>query len=348
MSFGASPIPGFGHNGGPPMNGLSRLGFRTFDTIGHRDQRMTDSTGVFLQSELERLDPILHEPLAGYTYLRDIPLRQDVTIADEASSFASLGFAAAGGINPTGVSWVGKTSTAITGIQADVGKVVTPLNLWAMELAYTIPELESSIKVNRPIDKVKLDGLNLKANMDADQIGYVGDATVGSFGLLNSPDVVATNATGTFASYAATANGQAAILATFNQALMAAYTQSGYTIVPNKVGLPPIQFGLLQQVVSSAGSVSILEYLKKNTVASSMNGVDLEIVPMKWAVGRGVGGTDRMVVYTQDESRVRLPITPMLNTPIQYRGLHYLTYYYRRIGAVEITNSQTMYYVDGI
>lgn len=349
MSYGASPIPGFGHNGGPPM-GLDRLGFRTFDAMSHRDTRMLDSAGVFLTSELERLDPILHEPLAGYTYLRDVPLREDVTIGDEASSFASVGYASPGGINPTGVAWIGKTSTAITGIQADVGKVVTPLNLWGMELAYTIPELLSSQQLNRPIDRVKLDGLNLKANQDADQIAYVGDATVGSFGLLNHPDVVATNAAGTFASLitAAGAGAQNALLDVFNQGLMAAYAASGFTIVPGKVGLPPIQFGKLQQIVSGAGSVSILEFLKKNTVASSMNGVDLDIVPMKWAVGRGVSNTDRMVFYTQDPSRVRLPITPMQNTPIQYRGIHYLTYYYRRIGAVEITNSQLMYYVDGI
>ena len=345
MAFGASPLlPGLGHNGGPP------LGFRTFDRLSHLDARTVDSAGVFLQSELERLDPVLHEPLAGYTYLRDVPLRQDVTIGDEASSFASVGYAAAGGINPTGISWVGKTSTAITGIQADVGKVVTPLNLWAMELGYTIPELLSSQQVNRPIDRVKLDGLNLKANQDADQIAYVGDATVGSYGLLNNPDVVATNAAGTFASYlpgSGTPN-QTAVLDIFNQGLMAAYTASGFTHVPGKVGLPPIQFGKLQQTVSQAGSVSLLEYLKKNTVASSINGVDLEIVPIKWLVGRGVSGTDRMIFYTQDESRVRLPITPMQNTPIQYRGLHYLTYYYRRIGSVEITNSQLMYYVDGV
>ena len=332
----------FGHNGGPPM-GLSRLGFQTFDRARMTDARMMDSSGAFLESELERLDPILHLPLAGYTYSRDVPLRTDVTIADEASSFASLGFASPGGINPTGVSWVGKTSTAIPGIEADVGKVVTPLNLWAMELAYTIPELESSLKVNRPIDRMKLDGLNLKANQDVDQIAYVGDATVGSYGLLNSPDVVATNATATFAT-----STPAQILATFNAGIMAAYTASGYTVAPRKVGVPPIQFGALQQVVSSAGNVSVLEYLKKNTVASSMNGVDLDIVPMKWAVGRGVGGTDRMVFYTDDEQRVRLPITPLLNTPVQYRGIHMMTYYYRRIGAVEITNSQLIYYVDGV
>lgn len=338
----------FGHNGGPPM-GLSRLGFQTFDRARMADARVMDSAGAFLASELERLDPILHLPLAGYTYSRDVPLRTDVTIADEASSFASVGFASPGGINPTGVSWIGKTSTAIPGIEADVGKFVTPLNLWGMELAYTIPELESSLKVNRPIDRMKLDGLNLKANQDVDQIAYVGDATVGSYGLLNSPDVTATNASGTFASYlSGNTPNQAAVLSIFNAGLMAAYTASGFTTVPKKVGLPPIQFGLLQQVVSSAGSASILEYLKKNTVASSYNGVDLDIVPMKWAVGRGVGGTDRMVFYTDDEQRIRLPITPLLNTAVQYRGIHMMTYYYRRIGAVEITNSQLIYYVDGV
>ena len=332
----------FGHNGGPQM-GLSRLGFQTFDRSRMVDTRMTDGAGAFLANELERLDPVLHLPLAGYTYSRDVPLRTDVTIADEASSFASVGFASPGGINPTGVSWIGKTTTAIPGIEADVGKVVTPLNLWGMELAYTIPELESSLKVNRPIDRMKLDGLNLKANQDVDQIAYVGDATVGSYGLLNSPDVTATNASATFAT-----STPAQILATFNAGIMASYTASGYTVAPRKVGLPPIQFGALQQVVSSAGNVSVLEYLRKNTVASSMNGVDLDIVPMKWAVGRGTSGTDRMVFYTDDETRVRLPITPLMNTPVQYRGIHYLTYYYRRIGAVEITNPQLIYYVDGI
>lgn len=332
----------FGHNGGPPM-GLGRLNFQTFDRARMADARMFDTAGVFLESELEKLDPVLHLPLAGYTYSRDIPLRTDVTIADESSSFANLGFASPGGINPTGVAWIGKTSTAIPGIDTDVGKVVTPLNLWGMELAYTIPELESSIRLNRPIDRIKLDGINLKANQDLDQIAYIGDATKNSYGLLNSPDVTATNAAQSFAN-----STPQQILATFNAGLMASYTATGYNVVPRKVGLPPIQYGQLQQVVSSAGSVSVLEYLKKNTVASSMNGIDLDIVPMKWAVGRGVGGADRMVFYTDDESRVRLPVTPLLNTAVQYRGIHMMTYYYRRIGAVEITNPQLIYYVDGV
>lgn len=344
LQRGLAPL--FGHNGAPPM-GLDRLSFRTFD--GVTDARTMDSSGAFLQSELERLDPILHQPLAGFTYLRDIPLREDVTFEDESSSFASVGYASPGGIAPSGIAWVGKTATAITGIQADVGKVVTPLNLWAMELGYTVAELASSQRVNRPIDRMKLDGLNLKANQDADMIGYVGDTYVNSYGLTNSPDVSVTNApNGASGSATFAQKTQDEILADVNFMLMQSYAATGYTLVPDTIGLPPTQYGRLSRVNSSAGSVSILNYLKTNTFASEKNGRELSIVDMKWLVGRGVGGTDRMIAYTRDPSRVRLPLTPMQNTPIQYRGLHYLTYYYRRLGAVEITNPQTMFYLDGI
>ena len=345
---GFSPL--FGHNGGPSFNPMAGLGFRTFDSVRSRDARMYDSAGVFLQNELERLDPELHLPITGVFWQRDMPIREDVTVGDEASSFIRAAFASPGGISPTGVHWIGKTTTAIPGILVDNDKKVTPLNLWGMELAYTLIELASSQQVNRPIDQQKYDGLKLAYNMDVDQIAYVGDAQVSSYGLLNSPQVTATNAattgTGGLSTFASKTPAQ--IQADFNACLTAAWANSANSMVPNKIGLPPIQYGMLSQVVSTAGSVSLLEYLKKNTIASSQNGVDLEIVPMKWAVGRGVGGTDRMVAYTQDKSRVRLPLTPLQNTPVQPKDIHLASYYYGRIGSVEFTNPELVFYYDGI
>ena len=52
-----------------------------------------DSTGAFLIGELERLDQTLHDPLVAVTWGRDIDLREDVTIADEVSSFTNSTFA---------------------------------------------------------------------------------------------------------------------------------------------------------------------------------------------------------------------------------------------------------------
>lgn len=348
--YGFSPLAGFGGSTALAQpNGIGRLGFRTFDSIRQRDARMIDSTGAFLTSELERLDPELHMPITGVFWQRDMPIREDVTIGDEASSYIRMAFATPGGINPTGVHWIGKTTTAIPGILADADKKVTPLNIWGMELAYTLLELASSQQVGRSIDQTKYDGLKLAYNMDVDQIAYVGDATVGSYGLLNRPDVAGTNvANGAKGSPLWSQKTPQEILADFNAVLTAAWANSANAVVPDKVGIPPIQYGLLQQTNSAAGSVSVLEYLRKNTIASAQNGMDLDVVPMKWAVGRGVGGTDRMVAYTQDKSRIRLPLTPLQNTAVQPRDIHLMTYYYGRIGAVEITNPELVSYSDGL
>ena len=80
----------------------------------------------------------------------------------------------------------------------------------------------------------------------------------------------------------------------------------------------------------------------------SVNGKPLDIQPSKWAVGRGVSGADRMMAYTQSESRVRMPLVPLQRTPLEYRDLRQLTTYFGRIGAVEWVYPETAYYADGL
>lgn len=327
------------------------MSFFTFDQrAGTLDHRTFDSTGAFLISELERLDQTLYEPLAAVTWMRDIAVRDDVTIGDEASSFMKLNFFAPGGIQPTGKNWAAKNSTAITGVGTDLQKTVNPLNLWATELAYTIPELMSSQQVGRPIDSQKYDAMRLKYNMDVDEQVYVGDAQMGVFGLSNQPTVSTTNVVNGASGFSTWANKTPAeILADVNTVLNAAWAATGWAYAPTKLLIPPIQFGILQsQLISTAGSSNIIEYLKKNNISYTLNGAELDIQPVKWLAGRGVGGTNRMVAYTQDKGRVRIPLTPLLNTPLQYQGIHLQTYYYCKMGVVEITNTEFMAYADGI
>lgn len=131
------------------------------------DQATVDSSGAFLIGELERLDQTLNLPLVGYTWTRDIQLREDVSIADDISSWTNTSFAAAGtGANPNGKNWVGKDSTAIAGVNVDIGKSGNPLNLWGMELGWTVIELQAAQQVGRPIDTQKYDGMQLKWQMD--------------------------------------------------------------------------------------------------------------------------------------------------------------------------------------
>lgn len=322
----------------------------TRDAMMTFDAQTIDSTGSFLVGELERLDPMLHEPLVDVTWSRDIDLRTDVTIADEVSSFTNSTFAAAGGVTPTGKAWVGKDTNAIQGLALDIGKTAQPLHLWAMEVTYTIPELESAIRLGRPVDSQKLAGLQLKHQMDTDEQVYIGDASLGVYGLVNSPLVSTSNVVAGASTYTTWVKKTPdEILADINTLLTNTWAAAGWAVVPDTLLIPPAQFGyLVSQKVSNAGNISILEFLRQNSISLAKNGRPLNIQPVKWLTGRGTSSTDRMVAYTKDQRRVRFPLVPLQRTPLEYRSLFHITTYFGRLGSVEFVYPETLGYADGI
>ena len=339
-------------NAGTALSNPAIIGRRAFtrDGLMTFDQRTIDSAGAFLIGELERLDQTLHAPLATYTWSRDIDLRQDVSIGDEVSSFTNSSFAAAGGLTPGGKAWISKDANQISGVSLDIGKTANPLTLWGMEIKYTIPELESAQKIGRAIDTQKYEGMQLKYNMDIDEQVYLGDTTLGMAGLVNSASVtpadVANNAAGSSKLWSAKTPDE--ILADINEALNAAWAASGFAVVPSKLLLPPVKYSyLLSQKVSSAGNISVMEFLKANSLSNAVNGRPLDIQPLKWLTGAGAGGTNRMVVYSQQPNFLRFPMTPLARTPLEYRSLYQITTYYGRLGVVEFVYPETVAYRDG-
>ncbi|KAA1194847.1 DUF2184 domain-containing protein [Photorhabdus heterorhabditis] len=307
------------------------------------DKATRDSTGVFLAGELERVDQTLNLPLVSFKWNRDMSLRSDVSIADEVSSFTNTDLAAMGGVNPNGKNWIGKNSTAVAGISLNIEKTPQPLTLWGMEIGWTLPELASAQQVGRPIDTQKYDAMQLKWNMDVDEQVYIGDAELGMTGLLNLPQVTPRAAAAAWTK----ATSPDDIVADINILLTDAWLASGYAVCPRKIGLAPELFGLLvSKKVSDAGNISVLEYIKINTIAFQENGEPLEIVSMKWASKRGARGAHRIVAYTQEEKYIRFPLVPLLNTPLEPRGLYQLTTYYGRLGQVEVPYANTIAYLD--
>lgn len=318
----------------------------TQDGLMTFDSQTIDSAGVFLIGELERLDQNLHEPLASVTWSRDIQLREDVSIADELSSFTNSAFAAAGGASPNGKSWIGKDATSIAGIALDIGKTATPLTLWGMQLGWTIPELESAQKLGRPVDQQKFKGMQLKYQMDVDEQVYIGDSNLGLYGLVNSTAVTNTSnaVTGTWSTAS-----PAQILADVNELLNSVWAASAYAVCPDELRLPPVQYSqLVSTLISSAGNISVLEFLRNNSLSNSINGRPLNIQPLKWLTGRGAAGKDRMIAYTNDMERVRFPLVPLQRTPLEFRGIHQLTTYFGRLGGVEFVYPETLGYRDGV
>lgn len=328
------------------------------------DGKTADSTGAFLVGELERLDPTLHMPLAAVSWQRDIDLREDVTIGDEFSSFTQTTFGSAGSLGAgngirNGKAWIGKMTDQIGGVGVDTGKTPQPLTPWGLEVKYSLLELASAAQLGRPIDDQKIEALKLKHQMDVDEQVYVGDANIGATGLINATlvtNVANVAATGTGSSPLWSTKTPAQILVDVNELINSVWAASGWAKMPNKIIVPPIQYGLLAaNTVSTAGSISTLEFLLKNNVINASGMGKLSIVPSKWCQGAGVGGTigtvgahDRMVAYTQEKRLVRFPMTMLQRTPVQYDAIYHKFTYYCRLGIVEVVYPETIGYRDEI
>jgi hypothetical protein len=270
----------------------SRKFARHFTTDGMMtyDQATVDSTGVFLIGQLERLDQTLNEPLVEFTWSRDVEIRTDVSPADEVASWTNSAFAMAGGINPGGLNWISNEGNALAGPSVDIGKTPQPMRLWGAEVKYTVPELVKAQALGQPVDAQKVEGMNLKRNMDLDNIVYFGDSTMGFTGLVNSNSAVG--------SFQNVANGAAStpqwttktaleILKDCNEILTSAWAASGWKVLPNRLLLPPAQLGYIgSQPVNTAAQETILSYIMKNNI-STKSGHEAGNPPAEVADRRG-------------------------------------------------------------
>jgi hypothetical protein len=333
------------------------------------DGRTVDSTGAFLVGELERLDLTLHEPLAAVTWGRDIQLREDVTTADEASSFTTSTYASSGSLGTgagigNGKSWIGKDTNQVSRVSVDIAKLTQPLIPWGKEIAYTVLELESAAKLGRPVDEQKYRALQLAHQMEIDEMVYFGDTPGGFYGLVNSNNRTTSDAVtnvanmtnGTQGSPLWTQKTPDEILQDFNEALTSAWAAAGWAILPTDILIPPQDFGYIStQKVSQAGNVSILNYVLENNITARQGGATLDIKAVKWCIGTGTGGTvgtsdghDQMVVYTNDKERVRYPMTMLSKTPLQYDSIWHRSTYYGRLGVLEIVYPELIAYRSGL
>jgi hypothetical protein len=318
-----------------------RVHARTHDAWQTYDRATVDSTGVFLISELERLDQRLHEPLLAYTWARDIDLREDVTMGDEESSFTNSSFASGQGIAGSNKAWASKEASTIVGVSVDIGKTVSPLPLWMVQLSWTLPELISAQQLGRPIDQQKFSAMMMKYNMDLDEETYTGDVLLKMNGLLNHSAL--TNTGNAVTGGWATATAQQ-ILADVNALLVSVWAATGYALMPDRLLIDPASYAILRStLISTAGSQSILTYLLENNVAVGQTVSPFQILPCKWLTGTATQptnplgiATNSMFAYTKDKDRVRLPLVPLQRTPIEYRDIRQITTYFGRIGGVEM------------
>lgn len=319
-------------------------------------QATADAAGAFLSSALEAWDPVLRKPLYAYTYTRDIDLRTDVSMGHLVSSWSRETFGAdAGTSSGSRKAIVSRKADALPGVSADLDKQFNPLYEWAMTAKWSVFEMAEAALlqaggINVSPDLSQMDAINIKWNIDNDEMAYVGDTALAKPGLLNTPGVAVTNVpNGAGGQPYWSSKTPQEILADLNAALVANWANTGYALMSNRVGLPPSAFAYLSStLVSTAGNQSILAYLLANNIALTQAGSTLEIVPMKWATTAGVGGVGRMIVYSKDYNIVRYPQVPVQRTPLQYHGIHQSVNVYGKLGVVEVVRPEAISYWDGV
>lgn len=319
------------------------VALRTFD------QATIDSTGVFFETQLMRINPTLVEPLADFPYARDVDLI-DIDLGDEATGYDAVLERATGGVNPAGKSIITARTTTIGAVNVDLERVTNPTFLWGELFQMSVVEIERAMKLGRPLSPMLLSALKRKWELDTQGMVYLGDSALGVTGLVNSALVTAYTvaATGTGSSTFWTTKTADLISDDVNKLLYDTWQASGFTRLPDTIGLPPQQMTYINSQRLSNTDRTILSYIRENN-ASLLNGQNLRFVPMRELAGAGAGGTNRMIAYSKSLDVVRYPRTNELRPlPVQFDGLFQKQIYLGKLGTLEIPRPQLLRYADGI
>lgn len=300
-----------------------------------------NATGAFLVGELERLDKQVYDPIADFTWSRDIDLRDDVTIADEVTSFMLSEYK--GGFGGTGVgrkSFIRGNDTTPAKVSVAISKVATPVTPWGMEVSYDIIELQKAMQAGRPIDSMKHDAMKTKHQLDIDTQVYIGDEEVGVKGLLNSDQVIRENV-GEWTD----STDPKTVVAYFNDILSEAWKATKYNRVPKNLLVPPEIFSKLVSTQLPNVDKNLLEFIKANNLATA-NGGSLDIKPVRWLADKTLFSAPRIVAYTKAKDVVRFPLVPLASLPVQFRDFSQNVPYYAALGGVEFVRPEMVYYAD--
>ena len=310
-----------------------------------------DAAGIasgmaFLESELEKRDPLLRKPLTSVTYPRDIVVKTGGGWVDYVSAQA-VGYGITGGSGDSPIQAGGSNGLPI--IQANLEKGLYKAHTFAAALRVMWVDMQKANYIGRSLDQLLQDGMRMAYDKHMDQNVYVGMEQYGSSGLLNNPDVTETTVTG--GTWATKTKEQ--ILADINSAITQVWEAAEYDedAMPNHILLPYEQYTyILNTMVTELATETIMDYVLKNNVAAK-NGKSLYIGATKWCKGAGTGGADRMAVYVNHERFLQVeelvPLARVMSQP-NATDFCYDTAYAANLSEVELFYPQTMMYFDGI
>jgi hypothetical protein len=339
-------------------------GLPGFGGIQTMDAAAVASGQVFLEGQLEKMDPKLYEPLISVTWMRDVVVKTGGGYVDYTSNF----FPEYGTVGANQYGLMAGESNALPVIQGNISKDVFPVNTYGYIIKVPFLDQARMTQIGRSLEDLLQNGLRLNYDKMLDQNAYFGMTDIGQYGLINNPQV----AQQTVAETGTPPTGDLPweqmlwrnktpeqILDDVNSAINRCWARSEYDLkgMPNHILIPPDDFAYINgTLISTAGSQSILSFLLMNNTAKAQ-GVDLVISPCRQCISAGeatesgTSGSGRMVTYVNREDMVffdeTVPLTRVITQP-SAEQVAYLSTYVAKVGVLKFMYYQPVDYADGI
>ena len=327
-----------------PMRGAS--GMITMDAAA------VSSGLAFLESELEKLDPMLREPLTNTTYPRDIEIESGGGWVEATSAF-NVEYSVTGGQ----ADGVGGVQNAIRRIQADLSKDLYKVLPYEVSMSIKIQDQLRGAVTGRSIEDIYNDGIRLDYDKYMDINTYLGQKAYGTTGLLNDSNITAVSVTaGAAGTTTWKTKTPTEILNDIDEAIVAAWQAVQYdnSAIPNHILIDPANFAYINRTMVSVNGyptpVSIMQYLEDHNIAKA-KGVDLFIGECRFCEGAGTGNTNRLVAYVNQRRFVGMDVpVPMSRVMTQPNvgTASYDSLYMANVGQVKIHYYEPFIYRDGI
>lgn len=300
---------------------------------------------TFFEHQLENRDTMMHTPITRYTWSRDIQVRT-LSLTDEYSSFLRSDFGANGSIKQGSIPWISQDTSAFPTVTITAEKVLTPVRLAGREITYTSIELQKAQRLGLQLESMQLEALHETYQLGIDQVVYVGDQSVDTTshkcrGLLNSDVVAKEDSPNKFSALTPDE-----IVDAINSLILKVWSQTGYTLMPDVVLIPPVIYAQLYNTkYSDDADITLMTYVKKNCLGG--NSVDFR--PVHWCATAGADGGGRIMAYINDINRVRFNMAPIQGlTAYTANSMRYVKPYIWALGEVEFVYPECAFYLDKV
>lgn len=308
---------------------------------------------VFLKSELDKLDPVIYEPIIQYTWSRDIDLRSDVTLNDEFTSFRRSDYGFNGSTTINDIPFISQNTNQLSGVSISQEKITSPMYLAGSEVAYGLLEVDKANYLGINLETQKIEALQTQYQMSCDKMVYVGSESRDTAehkcrGMLNADHVSGITKQDSAVDFL-TESDPDKIVDAFNNFVAVMWDNAGTVIAPNTFLLPPAIFARLSTLkYSSNAERTVLDYLKEQCLSRHINGTAPNFYPVKYAATLGSDNKGRIMGYTRDSRYIRYPLAPIRRLETEVHSMTVSTPYIWGLGEVEFVYPETIGYLDKV